>query len=52
MLNAMPATTRRAFYDNGYHMLLRDLQGDKPLADIVAWVSDRNAALPYGVGTW
>lgn len=52
MLEKMPETTRTAFYKNGYHMLLRDLQGEKPLADIVVWVSDHNSPLPYGLDTW
>jgi alpha-beta hydrolase superfamily lysophospholipase len=48
MLDKMPKTTRKAFYDHGYHMLLRDLQGEKPLADIAAWIDDHNKPLPYG----
>jgi alpha-beta hydrolase superfamily lysophospholipase len=52
MLAKMPATTRKAFYKNGYHMLLRDLQGEKPLADIVAWIDDHTQRLPYGSDTW
>ena len=52
MLAKMPVTTRKAFYKNGYHMLLRDLQGEKPLADIVAWIDDHNQRLPYGSDTW
>jgi alpha-beta hydrolase superfamily lysophospholipase len=52
MLAKMPATTTKAFYKNGYHMLLRDLQGEKPLADIVAWITDHNQPLPYGTDAW
>lgn len=52
MLAKMPATTRKGFYGNGFHMLLRDLQGEKPLADIVAWIGDRSAPLPNGSDTW
>jgi len=52
MLNRMPGSTRKAFYPHGYHMLLRDLQGEKPLADIVAWITNRNHPLPYGTDTW
>jgi alpha-beta hydrolase superfamily lysophospholipase len=37
-----------ALYPDGYHMLLRDLQAHRVLRDIVAWVEDRNAALPSG----
>ncbi len=52
MLEKMPKTTRKAFYDHGYHMLLRDLQGEKPLADIVAWIDDHSNPLPYGTDSW
>lgn len=52
MLSRVPAHVRTAFYAEGYHMLLRDLQGEKPLADIAAWVTDRNGPLPYGAERW
>ena len=39
---------RRALYPGGWHMLLRDLQAEVVLEDIVAWIEDRNAALPSG----
>ena len=52
MLEKMPKTARRAFYERGYHMLLRDLQGEKPLADIAAWIADHNGPLPYGTDRW
>jgi len=52
MLERMPATTRTAFYEQGYHMLLRDLHREKPLIDIAAWVSDHNRPLPYGTVSW
>ncbi len=52
MLGRMSKTTRRAFYADGYHMLLRDLQAEKPLADIVAWVTNHNKPLPYGAEVW
>jgi len=52
MLEKVPTTTRTAFYEQGYHMLLRDLQAEKPLADIVAWIADRTSRLPYGDRTW
>lgn len=52
MLNKMPATARKAFYKNGYHMLLRDLQGEKPLADIAAWITSQSKPLPYGTENW
>jgi alpha-beta hydrolase superfamily lysophospholipase len=37
-----------AFYQQGYHMLLRDLQADKTWRDIAAWVDSRNVHLPSG----
>jgi len=52
MLNKLPKAARKAFYEHGYHMLLRDLQGEKPLADIVAWIIDHNKPLPYGTENW
>ena len=52
MLDKMPKTTRRAFYGHGYHMLLRDLQGKQPMADITAWIADHNNPLPYGTNNW
>jgi len=52
MLNKLPKATRKAFYEHGYHMLLRDLQGEKPMADIVAWITDHNSPLPYGTENW
>jgi acylglycerol lipase len=40
--------TRVASYPRGYHLLLRDLQADKPWRDIVAWVGNRMQPLPSG----
>lgn len=40
-----------AFYDSGYHMLLRDLAADVPVNDIAAWILDPTAALPSGADT-
>jgi len=37
-----------AFYQQGYHMLLRDLQADKTWQDILAWIESRNTSLPSG----
>jgi acylglycerol lipase len=39
---------RTAFYERGYHMLLRDLSAEKPLSDITAWIGDHRAPLPSG----
>ncbi|MFA7402843.1 MAG: lysophospholipase [Pelobacteraceae bacterium] len=52
MLEKMPKSTRKAFYEEGYHMLLRDLHGEKPLADIAAWIADHDKPLPYGTDKW
>ena len=37
-----------AFYVNGYHMLLRDLQAAVLWNDITAWINSVNAPLPSG----
>lgn len=37
-----------AFYEHGYHMLLRDLQADKPWQDIVTWIKADQPKLPSG----
>ncbi|MCI0668233.1 MAG: lysophospholipase [Methylococcaceae bacterium] len=37
-----------AFYENGYHMLLRDLQAPVLLRDIAAWIESPKAPLPSG----
>jgi alpha-beta hydrolase superfamily lysophospholipase len=39
---------RVAVYPNGFHMLLRDLDGDIVAKDILAWIDDRSAPLPSG----
>ncbi|MCK5828911.1 MAG: lysophospholipase [Methylococcales bacterium] len=37
-----------AFYENGYHMLLRDLQASIVWKDITAWINSDNTPLPSG----
>ncbi|HZK92482.1 MAG TPA: alpha/beta hydrolase [Stellaceae bacterium] len=37
---------RFAYYPNGYHMLLRDLDGKQVAGDVAAWVLQRRAPLP------
>ena len=37
---------RAAFYANGYHMLLRDLEARVVLDDVAAWMADPSAPLP------
>lgn len=49
LLAELPADTARvAFYPDGYHMLLRDLNRAVVLDDIAAWVADPQAPLPSG----
>ncbi len=47
---ALPADSvphdRFGYYQAGYHMLLRDLEGPRVAADVASWVLDRAAALP------
>jgi alpha-beta hydrolase superfamily lysophospholipase len=49
-IEVMPprADSKLAFYKNGYHLLLRDKEGKVVAADVVAWISDHEAALPSG----
>tara|TARA_R110002110_G_scaffold415612_6_gene652181 strand:- start:215039 stop:216031 length:993 start_codon:yes stop_codon:yes gene_type:complete len=45
----VPDSQRRvAVYADGYHMLLRDLQGDIVLQDILSWIQDPGQKLPSG----
>jgi acylglycerol lipase len=37
-----------AYYDSGYHMLLRDLDGAKVAADVEDWIFHPDAPLPSG----
>ncbi|MBT3358877.1 MAG: alpha/beta hydrolase [Rhodospirillales bacterium] len=39
---------RIALYENGYHMLFRDLDREIVWRDVVSWVGDRQASLPSG----
>jgi alpha-beta hydrolase superfamily lysophospholipase len=48
-LPAEPAHRRKlAWYENGYHMLLRDLEGPVVIADVASWVLTPAAPLPSG----
>ena len=48
-LPAEPIRRRRlAWYENGYHMLLRDLEGPVVIADVASWVLAPSAPLPSG----
>ena len=50
MLERLPddSGTRFVLYPDGYHMLMRDLQANVVLQDVVAWVNDQHVALPSG----
>ncbi len=52
MLGRLPAggrpRRRLALYEKGFHMLLRDLQGETVWTDIAAWIADGAAPLPSG----
>lgn len=50
MFNRLPegTTTRLALYPDGYHMLMRDLQANIVLQDVVAWIRNQGAGLPSG----
>ncbi len=39
---------RVALYEDGWHMLLRDLSGKQVLGDILAWIEDPDSPLPSG----
>jgi acylglycerol lipase len=43
---ALPAGPVRAFYPNGYHLLLRDKARAQPIDDILAWARHPDAPLP------
>lgn len=39
---------RRALYEGGYHMMLRDIKAQTVWKDIAAWILDRGRPLPSG----
>lgn len=41
---------RTAYYEDGYHLLNRDLQAARVFADVEAWLRNEGAALPSGAG--
>jgi acylglycerol lipase len=45
---ALPPGSARAFYPDGYHLLLRDKDRAVPIGDIVAWIRKAGAPLPSG----
>ena len=50
--NRLPAQVderqRLAFYEDGWHMLLRDLEAEVVMDDVLAWIADPRAPLPSG----
>jgi alpha-beta hydrolase superfamily lysophospholipase len=52
MIDALPprdaARWRIAWYPDGYHMLLRDLDARLVRRDVTSWIADRAAPLPSG----
>jgi acylglycerol lipase len=45
---ALPPGPKRAFYPNGYHLLLRDKDRRIPIGDILAWINHPDLPLPSG----
>ena len=46
-LSADPGHVRRlAYYAQGYHLLLRDLDAAAVAGDVASWILDRGAPLP------
>ena len=43
-----PARQRVGYYPGGYHMLLRDTQGEKVALDITSWAKEPRVPLPSG----
>ena len=46
----LPDHVRTAYYPEGYHMLLRDLQSDVVFEDVLSFLRDPEAPLPSNVG--
>ena len=40
--------TRRAVYPNGYHLLMRDLDRQAVIGDVIAWIRHPDGLLPSG----
>ena len=41
MMATLPSSAEVKFYPENYHMMLRDLEGDIPTNDIIAWIEAR-----------
>ena len=48
----LPSHVRTVYYENGYHMLLRDLQAEKVHTDYLSFMRSPASALPSGAGEW
>jgi acylglycerol lipase len=48
LVATLKAPHRFALYGDGYHMLLRDLQGQTVWRDVASWIGDPSAPLPSG----
>lgn len=46
----LPEHVRTAYYEDGYHMLLRDLQAETVFEDVLTFLKDPEAPLPSNVG--
>lgn len=46
----LPSHVRTAYYPDGYHMLLRDLQAEIVFEDVLAFLQEPDAPLPSNVG--
>jgi alpha-beta hydrolase superfamily lysophospholipase len=44
----LPPDTRRAVYPNGYHLLMRDLDRQAVIGDVIAWIRHPDELLPSG----
>ncbi|MBN8608809.1 MAG: lysophospholipase [Caulobacterales bacterium] len=44
----LPGTARTAYYENGWHWLMRDLQREVVYEDMLAFIRDPDAAFPSG----
>ncbi|MEE8428024.1 MAG: lysophospholipase, partial [Gammaproteobacteria bacterium] len=53
MLDRLPAPPtgrwRLALYPDGYHMLMRDLQAEVVITDMLSWLQNGNSVLPSGL---
>jgi alpha-beta hydrolase superfamily lysophospholipase len=49
-IETMPprSDSKLVFYKKGYHLLMRDKEGPKVAADVVAWIANHEAPLPSG----